>query len=122
MAKYLVLWEVDTSRTPIDPKERGAAWGAMLDMDKQDIKDGFTKDWGSFLGENGGYMVYEGSEMELEKKLQRYVPFVTFKVYRVMSVEQIAELAKGLTEGAPARGFGAIRNENISPPMNLRNP
>ena len=98
MAKYLLLWEVDTSRTPIDPKERGEAWSAMLDMVKQDIKDGVTKDWGSFLGEDRGYMVYEGSEMELEKGLQQYVPFVTFKTYRIMSVEQMAELAKSLTE------------------------
>ena len=98
MAKYLVLFELDRSKTPIDPKERGAAWGAMLDMVKQDIKEGVTTDWGSFLGENGGYMVYKGSEMELEKRLQQYVPFVTFKVYRIMSVEQMAELAKSLTE------------------------
>ena len=97
MAKYLLLWELDRSKTPIDPKERGAAWGAMLDKVKQDIKEGVTIDWGSFLGVNGGYMVYEGSEMELEKRLQQYVPFVTFKTYRIMSVEQIAELAKSLT-------------------------
>ncbi len=98
MAKYLVLWELDTSRISIDPKEREEAYLAMLDMLKQDIKDGVTKDWGSFLGENGGYMVCEGSEMELGKFLEQYVPFVTFKVYRVMSVEQTAELAKSLTE------------------------
>ncbi len=98
MPKYLLLWELDRSKTPIDPKERGVAWGAMLDMVKQDIKEGVTTDWGSFLGENGGYMVCEGSEMELGKFLEQYVPFVTFKVYRVMSVEQTAELAKSLTE------------------------
>jgi len=98
MAKYLLLWELDTSKVPIDPKERGAAWSAMLDGVKQDIKEGVYIDWGSFLGENRGYMVYEGSEMELEKHLQQVVPFITFKVYRIMSVEQIAELAKSLTE------------------------
>ncbi len=98
MPKYLLLWEVDPSKLPIDPKERGAAWSAMLDMVKQDIKEGVITDWGSFLGENGGYMVYKGSEMELEKRLQQYVPFVTFKTHRIMSVEQMAELAKSLTE------------------------
>jgi len=98
MPKYLVLFEIDNSKVPIDPKERGESWGTMLDMVKQDIKDGVTLDWGSFLGENRGYMVCEGSEMELEKYLQRVVPFVDFKVYRIMSVEQMAELAKSLTE------------------------
>lgn len=98
MAKYLVLWEADPSKLPIDPKERGAALSALLDMVKQDIKEGITIDWGSFLGEGRGYSVDEESEMELEKRLQRYVPFVTFKVHRIMSVEQIAEVAKSLTE------------------------
>jgi len=98
MPKYLLLWEADPSKLPIDPKERGAALSALLDMVKQGIKEGTTIDWGSFLGEGRGYSIHEGSEMELEKKLQRYVPFVTFKVYRVMSVEQVAEMAKSLTE------------------------
>ena len=42
MPKYLLLWEVDPSKLPIDPKERGAAWSAMLDMVKQGIKEGKT--------------------------------------------------------------------------------
>ena len=98
MPKYLVLFELDNSKVPIDPKERGAAWSAMLDMVKQDIKEGVTIDWGTFIGETRGYAIHEASEMELEKRLQRYVPFVTFKAHRIMSVEQIAELAKSLTE------------------------
>jgi len=98
MPKYLLLWEADASKLPIDPKERGAALSALLDMTKQGIKEGTTIDWGKFLGEGRGYSIHEGSEMELEKKLQRFVPFVTFKVYRVMSVEQVAEMAKSLTE------------------------
>ena len=98
MSKYLLLWETDPSKLPIDPKERGAAYSALLDMVKQGIKEGTTIDWGSFLGEGRGYSIHEGSAMELEKKLEQYVPFVTFKVYRVMSVEQLAEVAKSLTE------------------------
>lgn len=30
MGKYLVLWEVDPTKVPIDPKERGAAWGMLI--------------------------------------------------------------------------------------------
>ena len=92
MAKYLVIWEVDMSRIPIDPKERGAALGAMLDQDKQSIKDGIIKDWGCFLGEFRGYTTHEVSEMELEKYLHQFDPFATFKVYRVMSLEHCADL------------------------------
>jgi len=97
MAKYLVIWELDMSRTPIDPKERGAALGAMLDKDKQSLKDGIIKDWGCFLGELRGYTIHEvASEMELENYLHQFVPFATFKVYRVMSLEHCAEICLNL--------------------------
>ena len=46
MGKYLMLWEVDTTRLPVNPKERGAGWNALMQMVKQDMKKGTTKDWG----------------------------------------------------------------------------
>lgn len=96
MAKYLVMWEVDTSKVPISPQERGAAWTAMLSMIKQDMKDGKVSDWGAFVGETNGYSVMTGGEVELAKNLQRFYPFITFKVYQVASVDQVAEVAKSL--------------------------
>ena len=99
MAKYLILWEVDPSRAPEDPKERGGAWSLMLDMIKQDMKEGTMTDWGSFVGEGSGYAVAEQQdEVELSKNLQRFFPYVTFMVKPVMTVEQTAEMAKALTE------------------------
>ena len=97
MAKYLILWEVDPSRAPEDPKERGEGWTLMLDMIKEDIKEGTMIDWGSFVGEGSGYAVAEQDEVELSKNLQRYFPYVSFTVKSVMSVEQTAEMAKALT-------------------------
>ena len=98
MAKYLILWEVDPSRAPEDAKERGGAWGLMLDMIKQDMKEGTMIDWGSFVGEGSGYAVAEQDDLELSKNLQRYFPYVIFTVKSVMSVDQVAEVAKSLTE------------------------
>ncbi len=97
MPKYLVLWEVDPSRTPANPKERGAAWTAMLNMIKQDMKDGKVTDWGVCPGEARGYSIMVMPELDLAKNAHRFYPYVTFKVNQVMTVDQTVELAKSLS-------------------------
>jgi hypothetical protein len=92
MGKYLVLWEMDESKIPIDPKERGAAWKTFIGMVKKDLKTGTAKDWGAFVGENKGYAVHEGGEVEVSATLQQYVPFARFKAYAVTTVDQAIEL------------------------------
>jgi hypothetical protein len=96
-AKYFMTWEIDMSKVPVDPKERGAAWLVMVSMVKQDMKEGKTTDWGSFVGESNGYAVSALSDVELNKNLQRFYPYVTFKVHQVNSIDQVADLAKSLT-------------------------
>jgi len=97
MARYLLLWEVDQTKIPINPKERGAGWGALMNMVRQDREKGLTKDWGAFVGESRGYAVNEGSELEVMKALQQYVPFVRFQVHPIASESQVNEMIKGLT-------------------------
>ena len=97
MARYLVLWEIDDSRTPVDPKERGEGWGVLLAMVKKDIEKGITKDWGSFIGEHAGFAVFEGTEVEVELALQQYVPFVTFQTHAVGTVDHVSEVIKALS-------------------------
>ena len=97
MPKYLVLWEVDANKAPVNPKERGAAWTAMVNLIKQDMKEGKVTDWGSFAGEGKGYSVSVMTELELAKNLQRFFPYINFKVHQVMTVDQTAELAKSLS-------------------------
>jgi hypothetical protein len=98
MGKYLLLWEVDTTRLPVNPKERGAGWNALMQVVKQDMKKGITKDWGSFVGELRGYSIGEGSELELMNSLQQYSPFVHFKVHPIASVSQVEEMIKAMTK------------------------
>ena len=98
MGKYLVLWEIDQTRVPISPQERGTGWAALLDMVKEGMKKGITKDWGTFVGEISGYSVFEGTEVELANELQQYVPWTIFKVHQVMSVKQVEEVIKALTK------------------------
>jgi hypothetical protein len=66
-------------------------------MIRKDIEKGLTKDWGSFVGETGGYAVNEGSEVEVMNGLQQYVPFCTFKVHPIATESQVNEMLKGLT-------------------------
>lgn len=98
MGKYLVLWEVDPTKVPIDPKERGAAWSMLMAMVKQDMEKGMVKDWGAFVGELKGYDIAEGSELEIMNMLQQYVPFVSFQVHPIASVGQVDEMVKALSE------------------------
>ena len=98
MAKYLMLWEIDQSKVAINPQERGAAWSAFMAMIKQDIKGGIIKDWGAFVGEINGYSIAEGTEAEIGKLNQKYVPFVIFKAHPVASVGQVEEVVKSLSK------------------------
>jgi hypothetical protein len=98
MGKYLIAWEIDQSKVAINPQERGAAWGAFMAMIKQDIKKGTIKDWGAYVGELNGYTIAEGTEAEIGKLNQQYVPFVIFKVHPVASVAQVEEVVKSLSK------------------------
>ena len=98
MGKYLLLWEIDTAKIPVSPKERGTGWNALMQMVKQDIKKGLIKDWGTFVGELSGYAVEEGSELEVMNAVQQFTPFVHFKVHPIGSVSQVEEMIKALTK------------------------
>ena len=98
MGKYLMLWEVDQARVPVSPQERGSTWGAFMGMIKEDLKKGILKDWGIFVGENNGYAVVEGTEVEIGNMVQQYVPWVIFKARAVASVNQVDTIIKELTK------------------------
>jgi len=97
MGKYLLLWEVDRARIPIDPKERGAGWGLLMSMVRQDIEKGVSKDWGAFVGETNGYAVAEGTEIEILNMTAQYGPFVSFKVHPIASESQVNDMIKALS-------------------------
>jgi len=96
MSKYLMLWELDPTKVPADRKERAALWGPMIQMVKQQMKDGTTKDWGVFAGGLEGYSVSDGNEMTLAKSVQRYLPYVTFTAYPIITIDQMEEVIEDL--------------------------
>lgn len=97
MGKYLMIWDLNLALTPVNPKERGAGFELLLSMVRQDIEKGLTKDWGNFVGEGSGYCIAEGSEVEINKMVQQYAPYVTFKTYPLVSLEQVDEVIKSMT-------------------------
>ena len=97
MGKYLVLWEVDQAKIPVDPKQRGQGWGLLMRMVRQDIENGITTDWGGFVGEASGYSILEGPELEVMKSLQKYVPFCIYEVHPIATESQVNEMIKALS-------------------------
>lgn len=98
MGKYLVLWEVDQTKIPVDPKERKDAWSLLMAVVRQDIEKGIVKDWGAFVGESQGYSINEGTEVEVMKTLQQFVPYCIFKVYPIATESQVNEMVNALSE------------------------
>ena len=97
MARYLLMWQLDPARVPVDPKERGAGWAGLMSMVKKDMEKGITKDWGAFVGEGRGYCVVEGTETEISGLVQQYSPIVHFETHPVMSMSQVDEIIKSLS-------------------------
>jgi len=98
VGKYLLLWEIDPTKIPVDLKERGGEFGALMKVIKQDMKEGILKDWGLFVSEHKGYSVVQGTEVEVIKAIQWYTPFVYFASYPIASVTQAGEMIKALTK------------------------
>jgi len=97
MGRYLVLWEIDKAHVPADPKQRAAGWAFLMEMVKKDIEKGIIKEWGSFVGEMRGFDIVEGTEVEVGKMIQQYVPFVNVEIHPIASVSHVEEVIKALS-------------------------
>jgi hypothetical protein len=94
MGRYLVLWEADEAKIPLDPKVRRESWLAGCEMVRQDFKSGLTKDWGYFLGQPKGFAINEGTEEEVGKALLKYMPYFRFQVFPIRTLDQLVEAIK----------------------------
>jgi len=96
MAKYLTLWEMDTSKTPVDPKEQATLYGKQLEMVKKQLAEGLINDWGIFAGGGGGYAIGEGDATDVFKGVLPFSPYAKFKTQPVLSVDEVAEVMKSM--------------------------
>jgi hypothetical protein len=98
MARYLVLWEVDASRTPEDPKAKKAQFQGFGEAVVKQIKEGVSKDWGLFAGEMSGFTIFEGSAVDLHTFNTQWVPFVKFTTKEIMTIDEVNKSTKALPE------------------------
>ncbi len=96
MTKFLTLWELDTTKFPEKPEEQIALSTKLLNMVKEDFERG--GDWGEFVGGDAGYSIFEGTEQDTALALMKYSPYIKFKVYSVLSLEQTFENMKKLSQ------------------------
>lgn len=97
MGRYLVLWKMDKSRLPVNPRERASGFNALISIVKQSMEMANVRDWGAFAGEGRGYVIIEGTELELELQLQQYVPLVDFKIHPLLSLNQVEEMIAAMS-------------------------
>lgn len=88
MAKYMLQWEVDLSRTPEDPNERKQQWTLFIETVKQQLNDGQVAEWGQYVGESFGYCIVEGDELDVQRLTNFWSPFVDFSVSSILSADQ----------------------------------
>lgn len=98
MARYMMLWEVDTSRIPEDPKTKKSQQLGFQELVMKQLKEGVLKEWGLFAGEWSGYAIFEGTAVGLQTMVGMWVPFVKFTTEEVMTIEQVNKATKALPE------------------------
>jgi hypothetical protein len=96
MSKFLILWENVPGTMPTDPKERVVMLGKLMEMVKQRLNSGETKDWGVFAGENAGYSIVEGTAQDLAKASLQFAPYIKFTVHPVLSLKEVGEVMKSM--------------------------
>jgi hypothetical protein len=96
MANYLSTWEIDESRLPLDVKERAEGWKMLQTFVQADLDSGKLKDWGSFTGRLSGFVIFEGSSVDLELMQQQYVPWVKFTTYEFDRLDVNKKVIEGM--------------------------
>jgi hypothetical protein len=96
MGRYLVLWEADETKIPLDSTVRRESWLASIEMVKEEFKSGIIKDWGVFLGQTKGFSIEEGTEEEVQKSAIQYVPYYRLQIIPILKLEQHVEAIKSI--------------------------
>ncbi len=66
-------------------------------MVKKDF-EGRLGDWGLFASLSAGYSISEGTEQDIALRSLKYCPYLKFKMYPILLVEQAMEIVKKLSQ------------------------
>jgi len=104
MARYYLQWETKESVTATDPVKGAKLALSLLEMVKQDMQAGRTKDWGFIPGESRGYSIVEApSELDLAIGMMKWAPYLKFEVKPVLTLDQNVESFKKGAAGAKVK-------------------
>jgi len=92
--KFYMRWQLDPTKIPVNPEERTKLWLSMLEMVKADLNAGVLKDWGICSDASCGYGFSELSEVDLYTALLKWMPYVSFDIKPVLTVNQAIESIK----------------------------
>ena len=79
---------------PTNSDERGRLWMSLLERVKIDLSSGMLKDWGIYSDISAGYAFSELDETMLHTAIQKYVPYVSFDIKPILTVDQSIESIK----------------------------
>jgi hypothetical protein len=97
MARFMLLWEYDTSRCPLDPKEKVHQWLGLTEVVKKQLKSGEIRDWAHFGAESAGYVIVDGDETDVLKVAGTFVPYVKYTAKTLLNIEQCEKVWKSMT-------------------------
>ena len=92
MTKWFSKWK----GSPIAYSTPGQEWAKIVprlhDAVKAGMDSGVVKDWAEFVGSGEGYMVWEGSEMQVGADISKYRPYISFEaIVPLISLAQAIE-------------------------------
>ena len=94
----LITWEMDSSRTPLDPEERMKYMMTLCEMTKGALDAGQIMMWGMNPGSNYGFAISERDEKEIFGGASQFVPHVKFKVEPMLSIDEIITTLKSMQQ------------------------
>jgi hypothetical protein len=95
MGLYHCLWHIHHTAVPIND-DGWARWQDLLGWVREQMQNGFVKDWGEFVGELNGYAVVEGSEFDLASMAQRFITVCSFEMHPIASVDTVGEMIRAI--------------------------
>jgi hypothetical protein len=96
MGKYLVMWEADESKIPLDPEERKMSWLGAIEMERQNMKERGTVDWGCFIGTTKGFSIHEGSKEDVIQSTLPFIPYFKFQIFEVVNIDELENAIKNM--------------------------
>jgi len=85
---------MDRTRIPDSPEDQLQYLNMLLNMIKEDIKNGRTIGFGAFVGGFKGYCIREGTEQEIHMEISKYSKFTNHKTFPFLEVSQLEEMLK----------------------------